>query len=223
MRVVLSGGGTGGHVYPALAVAAALTQELSDKGPLELLYIGVRGRMDEHLVTDEIVSLPRRQGRRPSRPFALGLRPRRRPTSLSARCEARRYLTKFRPHVVFATGGYASVPVAVAARSRQAPAAGLPARRPSRLGRTADGPPRHARSPSPADASLPYLPKGKTVRHRLSRPPRLPRRPPETRRSAVWGSTPPSRRCSSAAAVWALTASTGWSPRTSPGSGAYVN
>ena len=46
VRVVLSGGGTGGHVYPALAVAEALRVEAKR----EILYIGARGRMDEHLV-----------------------------------------------------------------------------------------------------------------------------------------------------------------------------
>ena len=55
LRVVLSGGGTGGHVYPALAVAAALRQRYRHDEPLELLYIGVRGRTDEQLLDEEII------------------------------------------------------------------------------------------------------------------------------------------------------------------------
>ncbi|MDZ4278158.1 MAG: glycosyltransferase, partial [Dehalococcoidia bacterium] len=50
MRVVLSGGGTGGHIYPALAVAEALRREAGPEGPPEVLYIGVRGRLDEAIV-----------------------------------------------------------------------------------------------------------------------------------------------------------------------------
>ena len=51
MRVVFCGGGTGGHVYPALTVAAALKRAVD--GPLDLLYIGVRGKIDAELVARE--------------------------------------------------------------------------------------------------------------------------------------------------------------------------
>src|SRR5262245_7533183 len=51
MRVVFCGGGTGGDVSPALTVAAA-RKSLSHE-PLELLYIGVRGKIDSDLVARE--------------------------------------------------------------------------------------------------------------------------------------------------------------------------
>jgi UDP-N-acetylglucosamine--N-acetylmuramyl-(pentapeptide) pyrophosphoryl-undecaprenol N-acetylglucosamine transferase len=160
MRVVLSGGGTGGHVYPALAVAAALRQQISDKGPLELLYIGVTGRTDEQLMTNEIM---------PFRAVRAGALRGRSPWGfvqgvidlLRGTLEARRYLKQFRPHVVFATGGYASVPVALAARIVRRPlllylpdirpgwAVRLIARLATRIAVT-------------SEASLPYLPKSKT-------------------------------------------------------------
>ena len=47
MKVILSGGGTGGHVYPALAVGQALRH---GSNGVELLYVGVRGRLDEAIV-----------------------------------------------------------------------------------------------------------------------------------------------------------------------------
>ena len=47
--MILSGGGTGGHISPALAVAQALRSQAASND-LELLYIGVRGRMDERIV-----------------------------------------------------------------------------------------------------------------------------------------------------------------------------
>ncbi len=161
MRVVLSGGGTGGHIYPALAVAAALRQELSGRGPLELLYIGTRGRADEDLLTQEIVPFravrasPLRV-RSPWR-FAKGVA-----NLLVGTVQARRHLKQFSPHVVFATGGYASVPVALAARIlRQPLLVYLPDIRPGwavrMISRLA------TRIAVTREASLPYLPKAKTL------------------------------------------------------------
>jgi UDP-N-acetylglucosamine--N-acetylmuramyl-(pentapeptide) pyrophosphoryl-undecaprenol N-acetylglucosamine transferase len=160
MRVVLSGGGTGGHVYPALAVATALQQRFAGNGPLELLYIGIRGRLDEELMTSEImpfrtVRAGALRGRSPwgfiRSLFNLSL----------GTLEARRYLKQFRPHVVFATGGYASVPVAVAARLSGRPLlVYLPDIRPGwavrLMGRLAQV------IAVTNEASLPYLPTGKT-------------------------------------------------------------
>src|SRR3972149_10714615 len=42
MRLILCGGGTGGHVYPALVIAAALQRELASGADLEALYLGAQ-------------------------------------------------------------------------------------------------------------------------------------------------------------------------------------
>src|SRR6185295_19156615 len=47
VRLIISGGGTGGHVYPALAVAPKLKQQCAD---LDLLWIGSNGGMEQALV-----------------------------------------------------------------------------------------------------------------------------------------------------------------------------
>lgn len=121
MRLVLSGGGTGGHVYPALAVAQAVYRGLPTGEPFEVLYVGAGGQESDIVkragfVMREVNAAPIR-GRMPwqmaanSGKIALGVQ------------QARRILSDFHPSVVFSTGGYASFPVAVAARSRGVPLA----------------------------------------------------------------------------------------------------
>ena len=44
LKVILSGGGTGGHIYPAVAVAEALKRRLGDG--VELLFVGAEGKME---------------------------------------------------------------------------------------------------------------------------------------------------------------------------------
>ena len=121
MRVVLAGGGTGGHVYPGLAVAHALEGETKAKGePLELLYIGVHGRVDETIVPREGIAF-RAVSAGPLRVSS--------PVSFVANLmllaagvvQSVWILLRARPDAVFATGGYASVPVGVAARLLRKP------------------------------------------------------------------------------------------------------
>lgn len=110
--MVLTGGGTGGHVYPALAVAAALRR----RQPLaELTYIGGQGGLEQAIVGRtplpfcEVAAAPLR-GRDPREiggglwRLARGLR------------QAHQLLQRLAPEVVLATGGYVCVPVALAAR-----------------------------------------------------------------------------------------------------------
>jgi UDP-N-acetylglucosamine--N-acetylmuramyl-(pentapeptide) pyrophosphoryl-undecaprenol N-acetylglucosamine transferase len=114
MRVIFCGGGTGGHVYPALAVADALAHELNDG--LDALFIGASVGAERELVTR--AGLPFRtvtaaavRGRSPWG-FASGLA-----KLAQGTFEARTMLREFRPQAILTTGGYASIPVAVAARS----------------------------------------------------------------------------------------------------------
>jgi UDP-N-acetylglucosamine--N-acetylmuramyl-(pentapeptide) pyrophosphoryl-undecaprenol N-acetylglucosamine transferase len=121
VKVVFAGGGTGGHVYPGLAVAAALEEQLRASGEeLELLYIGVRGRVDERIVPARGIQF---------RAIAAGPLRVSSPITFASNLlklgrgvvEAWTALRRFAPRAVFATGGYASVPVGVAARLRRIP------------------------------------------------------------------------------------------------------
>ena len=122
MRLALSGGGTGGHVYPALSIAHALQRELGPAEKLEMLYVGSTGGAESTIVERAgvafrgITAAPIR-GRMPwemvenAAKIALGAN------------QARAVLRDFMPQVVLSTGGYASFPVALAARSRRVPLA----------------------------------------------------------------------------------------------------
>jgi UDP-N-acetylglucosamine--N-acetylmuramyl-(pentapeptide) pyrophosphoryl-undecaprenol N-acetylglucosamine transferase len=121
VNVVLAGGGTGGHVYPSLSVARALESRMRDEGrPVALLYIGVRGRIDETIVPAEGIAFEAVDAGqlRVSSPLTFA-----RNIFRLARgvFQSIRILRRFQPDVVFATGGYASVPVGVAARLLRRP------------------------------------------------------------------------------------------------------
>lgn len=117
--MVLAGGGTGGHVYPSLAVAQALPEVASDR-PVDILYIGIRGRVDERVVPAAglnfraVAAGPLRVGS-PLMFARNGIR------LLAGVWQSIWLLRSFRPAVVFATGGYASVPVGIAARLLRRP------------------------------------------------------------------------------------------------------
>lgn len=124
MRLLLTGGGTAGHVYPALAVAEVLRSEAlrsKDSGELPmLLYVGSRGGMEKDIVG--------RVGVRYHDISASGLRGKS-PVSLVRGLfrlgiglfQALRILGQYRPHSVLATGGYVCVPVVLAAWLRRTP------------------------------------------------------------------------------------------------------
>ncbi len=119
--MVLAGGGTGGHVYPGLAVARALEAETKAKGePLELLYIGVRGRVDEAIVPREGIAFRAVSAGplRVSSPVSFVTNLVRLAIGVA---QSAWILLRARPDAVFATGGYASVPVGVAARLLRKP------------------------------------------------------------------------------------------------------
>ena len=112
-RIVLTGGGTGGHIYPALAVA----EHLKDDPDVEaLLYIGATGHLEQKLATEQQLQFTGIQVS--GMPRKLSVKLLRWPFELSAAVlEARKILRLFRPTAVLGTGGYASAPPLAAART----------------------------------------------------------------------------------------------------------
>ncbi|RPJ76057.1 MAG: hypothetical protein EHM24_03045 [Acidobacteria bacterium] len=110
IRVLLTGGGTAGHVNPALAIGRALAGEAT-----RLLYVGVRGRAEAAVVPREglPIRFVRASGYPGTRPSAALLRFLL--NTFVGSVQAVFILLSFRPEVIVGTGGYASAPVMFAA------------------------------------------------------------------------------------------------------------
>ena len=110
IRFIFTGGGSGGHVSPALAVAAELKKTLPNA---EITYVGVRNKAEGLMVPKTgiplkfVKSAPMPQGKSQLLKFAL--------TMFSGLLQAALILLKTRPAVVFATGGFVSAPIVFAA------------------------------------------------------------------------------------------------------------
>jgi UDP-N-acetylglucosamine--N-acetylmuramyl-(pentapeptide) pyrophosphoryl-undecaprenol N-acetylglucosamine transferase len=109
-RLVITGGGTGGHVHPALAVVA----ELRGRGiPLELLWIGSHGDVEGPAAQRAGIPFRAIQTGKLRRYVAVEtiLDAFRLPIGI---VQAYRILRQFRPDIIFSTAGFVSVPVVIA-------------------------------------------------------------------------------------------------------------
>ncbi|NIJ51060.1 undecaprenyldiphospho-muramoylpentapeptide beta-N-acetylglucosaminyltransferase [Dyadobacter arcticus] len=106
-KVIISGGGTGGHIYPAIAIATALQQKDPD---LEVLFVGALGKMEMEKVPRagyNIVGLPIAGIKRALSidnlvlPFKL----------LNSLLKAKKVINDFGPDVAVGVGGFASGPL----------------------------------------------------------------------------------------------------------------
>lgn len=110
MKVIISGGGTGGHIYPALAIAQGLQERVPDA---DILYVGTARGMESTIVpragfkfvTVDIKGINRASFLRASRDLA------RLPLSFF---QGWNIIREFHPDIVIGTGGYASFPVVLA-------------------------------------------------------------------------------------------------------------
>ena len=112
-RIILSGGGTGGHIYPAVAVAEALKRKFGED--VELLFVGAEGKMEMEKVPAlgyNIKGLPVAGLQRKLSLKNLAL-----PFKVAASVRrAKRIIREFNADIVVGFGGYASAPVLWAAQ-----------------------------------------------------------------------------------------------------------
>ncbi|MEA3480180.1 MAG: undecaprenyldiphospho-muramoylpentapeptide beta-N-acetylglucosaminyltransferase [Bacteroidota bacterium] len=116
-KIIISGGGTGGHIFPAIAIANALKKKLKDP---DILFIGARGKMEMEKVSKAgypieglwISGLQRKlSSRNLVFPFKV----------ISSLVKAGKITRKFKPDVVVGVGGFASGPTLRVASKRKIP------------------------------------------------------------------------------------------------------
>ncbi len=117
LRVIISGGGTGGHIFPALAIAKALEKKVNN---IEILFVGAKGRMEMTKIPEEgykikglwISGLQRRfTSKNLTFPFKV----------INSLLKARKIIKEFKPDIAIGTGGYASGPLLYTAAKARIP------------------------------------------------------------------------------------------------------
>lgn len=117
MRIIITGGGTGGHIYPALAFLKHLKQKESD---VKVLYIGTQKGLESKIVPRAGINLK-----------TVDIQGLRRSLSLqnlktaykffTSVADAKKIMKEFQPDVVLGTGGYVAGPVVYAASQLKIP------------------------------------------------------------------------------------------------------
>ncbi len=113
MKVIISGGGTGGHIFPAIAIAKAI---LAIKPNAEILFVGAEGKMEMEKVPAagfKIIGLPivGIQRKLTLKNFAVPFK------LFASMLKAKKILKEFKPDIAIGVGGYASGPLLSAASS----------------------------------------------------------------------------------------------------------
>ncbi|OCL28122.1 undecaprenyldiphospho-muramoylpentapeptide beta-N-acetylglucosaminyltransferase [Orenia metallireducens] len=117
MKVLISGGGTGGHIYPGLAIARGLEEEFDD---LEIIFVGTERGLEADIIpkagydlkTISVQGLPRKLSLKLFKSIlktGVGL------------IEARKIVKEFKPDIVIGTGGYVCGPIVLAAALSKVP------------------------------------------------------------------------------------------------------
>ena len=116
-RIIIAGGGTGGHIFPALAIAAALKKQ---RPGIEILFVGAKGKMEMDKIPEagyKIIGLTIAGYNRSSLiknitlPFKLA----------KSFFQVTAILKAFKPDAVIGVGGYSSFPVLRLAQTRKIP------------------------------------------------------------------------------------------------------
>jgi UDP-N-acetylglucosamine--N-acetylmuramyl-(pentapeptide) pyrophosphoryl-undecaprenol N-acetylglucosamine transferase len=116
-KIIIAGGGTGGHIFPAIAIANAL-RKIDDK--IEILFVGAKGKMEMEKVPQagyKITGLDIAGFNRSSLIKNIGL-----PFKLvKSFFQVRRIINEFKPDAAIGVGGYSSFPVLRYAQAKRIP------------------------------------------------------------------------------------------------------
>jgi len=110
MKVIMVGGGTGGHIYPAIAIAEAVQDKILDS---QILFVGSEGGIEETLIPEARFSLATIKARGMLRKISY--------KSITAPFmavagffDSLKILKSFKPDIIVATGGFVSLPLVLA-------------------------------------------------------------------------------------------------------------
>lgn len=115
-KIVISGGKTGGHVYPALAIA----NEFKKRGNVKILFIGTQDGLESRVIPKNGYDIAYVKAFGLKRKISLDIFK----TvyySISGFVEARKIIQDFDPQLIITTGGYVSLPVAISAKVLKIP------------------------------------------------------------------------------------------------------
>lgn len=117
IKVIISGGGTGGHIFPAIAIANALKAENSEN---EILFVGANGRMEMEKVPAagykiEGLNISGIQRKLTLSNLMIPFK------VIASVMKAKKIIKQFQPNVAVGVGGYASAPLLYAATSMKIP------------------------------------------------------------------------------------------------------
>lgn len=115
MKYIISGGGTGGHIYPALAIIDEIKRQDKDS---KILYVGKKDSLEEELARKNnidfepihISGLPRKKINKDTVITMFNL--------LKGLSESTKIINKFKPDVVIGTGGYVCAPIVFKAQQK---------------------------------------------------------------------------------------------------------
>ena len=106
-KAIITGGGTGGHIYPAIAIGEKIKEENPD---VDLAYVGIKGGPEERIakkngyefIPIRAMGIPRKISKKLFKALISNLR---------GLGQARKILKSFKPDLVVGTGGYVCVPI----------------------------------------------------------------------------------------------------------------
>ena len=117
MKVIISGGGTGGHIYPGLAVARSLEEKQAE---VEVLFVGTETGLEADIIPKAGYKLKTIKAEGFSRQLSLQLIKAVAKTSIGV-LQSYQILRNFKPDVVLGTGGYVCGPIVLAAALQNIP------------------------------------------------------------------------------------------------------